>query len=201
LSATRNHFIMPLHPRKRRSLPAYLACSIMVYIYCHTHTARMMSFHNLLQTLYQMALQCGKLVMPMTGVAHVKASAMEKGSVTSKSSTTKDRSSSLILPSSGGTDSISTTTTSLFNKLVVQAPITVSIICDNQVDTWQFQVYGYTWEKWPIKHRHYKKCECTKCIHVCIVCAYIRRRTEDPSFLGSQKSKYGSTKTLTRREQ
>jgi uncharacterized membrane protein YgcG len=82
----------------------------------------------MVQVLYRLVSRwwngSGRLTVVTTGVAHLKAS-----TTTASSSSSSGSSTSSWLGSS-------------FNGPLLQAPLTVSIICDNHVDTWQWTVVG-----------------------------------------------------------
>jgi hypothetical protein len=81
----------------------------------------------MVQVLYRLVSRwwngSGRLTVVTTGVAHLKASTTTASSSSSGSSTSSWLGSS-------------------FNGPLLQAPLTVSIICDNHVDTWQWTVVG-----------------------------------------------------------
>jgi hypothetical protein len=81
----------------------------------------------------------GRLTVVTTGVAHLKASTTRISTTTTSSSSSS--SSAVTQPF---TMSSWWGTVSSKGPLLLQAPLTVSIVCDNQVDTWQWTVVGTT---------------------------------------------------------
>jgi hypothetical protein len=81
----------------------------------------------------------GRLTVVTTGVAHLKASTTRISTTTTTSS-----SSSSVVTQPSAMSSWLWGTLSSKGPLLLQAPLTVSIVCDNQVDTWQWTVVGTT---------------------------------------------------------